>query len=56
MNSWPHKHILTLANFSKEDYAIVLEFAERFNSLNNAGTKKIPALQGYLITLNFRNI
>ncbi|MBK17085.1 MAG: aspartate carbamoyltransferase [Prochlorococcus sp. SP3034] len=53
MNSWPHKHILTLANFSKEDYAIVLEFAERFNSLNNAGTKKIPALQGYLITSIF---
>ena len=53
MNSWPHKHILTLANFSREDYEMVLEFAERFSSLNNTGTKKVPALQGYLITSIF---
>ena len=53
MNSWPHKHILTLANFSKEDYLLVLELAKKFNSLNQTGTKKIPALQGCLATSIF---
>ncbi len=49
MENWPHKHILTLSNFSKDDYKSVLELTERFNSLNTTGTKKIPALQGNLI-------
>ena len=53
MSEWSHKHILTLANFSLKDYESVFELAERFNSLNNAGTKKIPALQGNLITSVF---
>ena len=53
MGNWPHKHILTLSNFSIEDFKSVFELAERFNSLNNAGTKKIPALQGSLITSIF---
>ena len=53
MGNWPHKHILTLSNFSTEDYKSVLELTERFDSLNNAGTKKIPALQGNLITSIF---
>ena len=53
MENWSHKHILTLANFSISDYESVFELAERFNSLNNTGTKKIPALQGNLITSIF---
>ena len=53
MGNWPHKHILTLSNFSIEDYESVFELTERFKSLNNAGTKKIPALQGNLITSIF---
>ena len=53
MQNWPHKHILTLANFSIEDFKSVFELADRFNSLKNAGTKKIPALQGTLITSLF---
>ena len=53
MQNWSHKHILTLANFSIEDYKSVFELADRFNSLKNAGTKKIPALQGKLITSLF---
>ena len=53
MQIWPHKHILTLANFSIEDYKSVFELADRFNSLKNAGTKKIPALQGVLMTSLF---
>ena len=53
MQIWPHKHILTLANFSIEDYKSVFELANRFDSLKNAGTKKIPALQGVLMTSLF---
>ncbi len=53
MNSWRHKHILTLANFSKNDYEIVLNFADRFSTVNANETKKVPAMQGYLITSCF---
>ena len=50
---WPHKHIHTLANFSIQDYKSVFELAHRFDVLKNAGTKKIPALQGTLVTSLF---
>ena len=53
MQIWPHKHIHTLANFSIEDYKSVFELAKRFDTLKNAGTKKIPALQGTLVTSLF---
>jgi len=53
MQIWPHKHIHSLANFSIQDYKSVFELAERFESLQNAGTKKIPALQGTLVTSLF---
>lgn len=53
MQLWPHKHIHTLASFSIEDYKSVFELANRFDSLKDAGTKKIPALQGTLVTSLF---
>ena len=53
MNSWPHKHILTLANFSKEDFKIVIDLAHRFNSVSNADVKMVPSLKGFLITSLF---
>ena len=53
MENWSHKHILTLANFSKSDYHTVFDLAERFNSLIMSGTKKIPELEGDLITSLF---
>ncbi len=53
MQLWPHKHIHSLANFSIEDYISVFELAKRFDSLKDAGTKKIPALQGTLVTSLF---
>jgi len=53
MQIWPHKHIHTLANFSIKDYESVFELANRFDALKNAGTKKIPALQGTLVTSLF---
>ena len=53
MNYWPHKHILTLANFSKEDFKIVIDLAHRFNSVSNAEVKMVPSLKGFLITSLF---
>ena len=53
MQIWPHKHVHTLANFSIKDYESVFELANRFDALKNAGTKKIPALQGTLVTSLF---
>ena len=53
MNSWHHKHILTLANFSKEDFKIVIDLAHSFNSVNNADIKNLPSLKGFLITSLF---
>ena len=53
MNSWSHKHILTLANFSKEDFKIVIDLAHRFNSTNEADIKNLPTLKRFLITSLF---
>ena len=53
MDYWPHKHILTLANFSKEDFKIVIDLAHRFNSVGNADVKMVPSLKGFLITSLF---
>jgi len=53
MNSWSHKHILTLASFSQEDFKIVLDLAHRFNSVNISEIKNFPSLKGCLITSLF---
>ena len=53
MQTWSHKHIHSLASFSIEDYKSVFELANRFDALKNTGTKKIPALQGNLVTSLF---
>ena len=41
MQSWPHKHIHSLANFSIEDYKSVFELANRFNSLKVLENNKL---------------
>ena len=53
MNSWHHKHILNLENFSKEDFKIVIELAHKFNSLNSSEIENLPSLKGSLITSLF---
>ena len=53
MSAWHHRHILDLAAFSREDYAAVLELAERFRSLPITGARKLPALQGRLVATLF---
>ena len=53
MSDWNHRHVLDLAAFSLDDYAMVLELAQRFRSLPTSGARKLPALQGRLVTTFF---
>ena len=45
--------MLDLAGFSLDDYATVLELAQRFRAMPVAGARKLPALQGRLMTSLF---
>ena len=53
MSGWPHRHVLDLASFAREDFAAVLELAQRFRSLPITGARKLPALQGRLVATLF---
>jgi aspartate carbamoyltransferase catalytic subunit len=44
---------MDLAAFSSDDFATVLELSQRFRSLPNSGPRKLPALQGRLMTTLF---
>ena len=45
--------MLDLAAFSLADFATVLELAQRFRALPTSGARKLPALQGRLVTTLF---
>ncbi|MBM5826622.1 MAG: aspartate carbamoyltransferase catalytic subunit [Cyanobacteria bacterium M_surface_7_m2_040] len=53
MSDWTHRHVLDLAAFSLADYATVLELAQRFRAMPTSGARKLPALQGRLVTTLF---
>ena len=53
MSGWQHRHILDLACFSRDDFASILELAQRFRSLPVTGVRKLPALQGRLVATLF---
>ena len=53
MSAWTHRHVLDLATFSLDDYATVLELAQRFRAMPTSGARKLPALQGRLVTTLF---
>ena len=53
MSAWTHRHILDLADFSREDFAMVLELAHRFSSMPATGARRLPALQGRLVATLF---
>jgi aspartate carbamoyltransferase catalytic subunit len=53
VSRWTHRHVLDLAAFSLDDYATVLELAQRFRALPTSGSRKLPALQGRLVTSLF---
>ena len=53
MSAWTHRHVLDLAAFSLQDYTTVLELAQRFRAMPTSGARKLPALQGRLVTTLF---
>lgn len=48
-NNWTRKHIISLEDFTKEEYNIVLQTAFSFRDVLNSRTKKVPALQGQVV-------
>ena len=50
MNNWKHNHILDLSTFSLDDYETVIELTTRFKDVHKSSSRKLPALQGRLIT------
>jgi aspartate carbamoyltransferase catalytic subunit len=53
LSGWTHRHVLDLAAFSLDDFAVVLELAQRFRALPTVGARKLPALQGRLVATLF---
>ena len=53
MSDWTHRHVLDLAAFSLDDFTTVLELAQRFRAMPTSGARKLPALQGRLVTTLF---
>ncbi len=48
-STWNRRHILSLADFSSNDYDIVLQTAAGFREVLSTRTKKVPALQGQVV-------
>ena len=53
LTRWSHRHVLDLAAFSRDDFATMLELSSRFRALPTTGPRRIPALQGRLVTTLF---
>lgn len=48
-SSWTKKHIISLEDFTCEDYDTVLTTASSLKSILQSRTKKVPALQGQVV-------
>ncbi len=47
--TWTKRHILSLENFTPEEYETLLETADSFREVLSRRTKKVPALQGQVV-------
>ncbi len=50
VDTWQHRHILSLSNFSPTDYDTVINTAVSFREVLSRRTKKVPTLQGRVVT------
>jgi aspartate carbamoyltransferase catalytic subunit len=50
MPSWSRRHVLSLADFAPWEYDTVLQTANSFREVLSRRTKKVPTLQGQVIT------
>lgn len=51
--TWARRHVISLADFVRAEYNIVLQTAASFREVLSRGTKKVPALQGQAVTTLF---
>jgi aspartate carbamoyltransferase catalytic subunit len=51
--TWTRRHILSLSDFSAEEYDTVLQTAGGFQKVLSGRTKKVPALQGRVVANMF---
>ncbi|MEM9264592.1 MAG: aspartate carbamoyltransferase catalytic subunit [Cyanobacteria bacterium P01_F01_bin.13] len=49
-NTWNRRHIISLEDFTPTDYQTILQTATSFREVLSRRTKKVPALQGQVIT------
>ena len=50
VDTWQHRHILSLSNFTPTDYDTVIRTAVSFRDVLSRRTKKVPTLQGRVVT------
>ncbi len=46
---WPHRHLLTLEELSREEITHILDTAEAFRDVSTRSVKKVPALRGRVV-------
>jgi aspartate carbamoyltransferase catalytic subunit len=51
--TWKHKHLLGLADLSRQDIELVLETAKSFKEVSSRDIKKVPALRGKTVVTLF---
>jgi aspartate carbamoyltransferase catalytic subunit len=51
--TWKHKHLLGLAELSRQDIELVLETAKSFKEVSSRDIKKVPALRGKTVVTLF---
>jgi aspartate carbamoyltransferase catalytic subunit len=49
-STWTRRHILSLADFTPQEYDMVLQTAISFQEVLSRPTRKVPTLQGQLVT------
>ena len=49
-HTWSHRHVISLEDFTPNDYQTILQTAASFREVLSRRTKKVPALQGQVIT------
>nr|MBA2747419.1 aspartate carbamoyltransferase [Tatlockia sp.] len=48
-NNWTRRHVLSLKDFTSDEYNTVLQTAASFSEVLTRGTKKVPSLQGQVV-------
>ncbi len=51
--AWKRRHIISLADFTPDEYDVVLQTATSFREVLSRRIKKVPTLQGQLVTTLF---